>query len=154
MNDCEQAFLLNACLDGEMTPQDRDLFERHLRQCPQCAADLERLRKLAEAIGTAARTRPAMPPEAIARLHRSIDRLPSAGVVRLAEKLAAVAAMILMACSVSLLRQSPAQAAASGAPAWEAESAAQLASEPAAAGSEELLARWMVQDLSRKGAHE
>ena len=46
MNDCEEASRLTAYHDGELSPSDRAQFERHLSQCPRCAAELGRIRKL------------------------------------------------------------------------------------------------------------
>ena len=37
--------LLSAYLDGELSPKEADLVERHLRECAYCAQDLESLRQ-------------------------------------------------------------------------------------------------------------
>ena len=45
--NCEQIRPnLVAYLDGETTPQGRAEIETHLQTCPQCAAELDRLRAL------------------------------------------------------------------------------------------------------------
>ena len=95
-----------------------------------------------------------MPPGALERLHRSVDLLPSVGICRMAEALAAVAAAILVACVIGLARQTPQQGKIGAIPVWETAAVARQSSELAYAGSEELLASWMAQDLSWKGEHD
>ena len=43
---------LNRYLDGELPVRDRDHVERHLRECPSCRSELERLRVVADAMAT------------------------------------------------------------------------------------------------------
>jgi len=38
-------------LDGELDPKTRQMVEEHIKQCPQCAAELEEMRKIREVLG-------------------------------------------------------------------------------------------------------
>ena len=152
MNECDQTVRVNAYHDGEMPADLREEFERHLRQCPQCSAELERLRKLTNLFCSMPEME--MPPMALERLHRTVDLLPAMGIYRTAEALAAIAAAILIACIIGLARQTTVQASDSAIPVWETAAVARQPSEFAFGGSEELLASWMVQDLAWKGEHD
>ena len=146
MNDCQHAIRLTAYHDDELSPEARAELELHLRQCPPCQAELKRIREISRMLGSAAG--PEISPAAMARLHRAIDLEPAAGIRRMAEALAAAAATILVACVIGLARQSPARGAPAEMPVWETSAVARQGAEPASGGSEELLARWTVQDLS------
>jgi len=152
MNDCEQASRLGAYHDGEMSADCRTDFERHLAQCPICAAELERIRGLARLLGFL--PLPQISQSALARMHRKVDALPSTSIRRMAGALAAAAAMVLVVCTIGLARWSPAEGAPIAMPLWEAQAVAQQAAEPASGGSEELLASWMVQDLSARNNND
>lgn len=148
MNECEQAGRLGAYYDGQMSPDDRAAFERHLGGCTRCAAELASLRGLSRLLMSVC---PApMPLAAMDRLHRAVDMLPSGGILRMAKALAAVAAMILAACLLGLASSGPSAEPPGGMPVWEAQAVAQAPTETASAGSEELLASWIAQDLSWK----
>ena len=79
MSECEQAIRLNAYHDGELSPAARADLERHLGQCPQCSAELERLRRLRGMF--ASLPRPELPAFSRQRLHRAVERLPAAGIM-------------------------------------------------------------------------
>ena len=151
MNECDHASRLSAYHDGELTPPESAELEAHLRQCPQCAPELERLRGLSRALGSL--VPPAMPAASVQRLHRVIDRLPSVGLRRLAEALAAVAATILLICTVGLSWRTSAAAPARSVAIeeWETAAVAQPSVLMTTADSRELLARWMVRDLGQEG---
>jgi anti-sigma factor RsiW len=152
MNACEQASRLSAYHDGEMPFDLRLQFERHLRQCPGCLAELERMRGVTLMLG--GMPRPEMPPEVLQRLHQAVDFLPAAGVRRMAAALAAVAAIILVVCMIGLASQASAGGTAGVMPVWESAAVGQPLPEPASGGAEELLAGWMVQDLSWRDRHD
>ena len=152
MNECEQAGMLGAYHDGEMSPDRRVDFEQHLRQCPQCAAELARIVRLTGLLGCLGGQE--MPRSSLDRLHGAVDLLPSAGIIRMARGLTAVAAMILLVCMIGLTRQAPARGSLSGMPLWEAEVVTQESVEPPSSGPEELWASWVVQDLSRRGEYD
>jgi anti-sigma factor RsiW len=150
--ECEQIGRAGAYHDGELVGAARADFERHLAGCADCAAELARARGLARMLGGMGS--PALPAGSLARMHRGIDRLAQAGVVHMAEVMAAVAAAVLIVCMAGLARPAPAQRAVGALPDWEAEVVVQQTVDTPAGGPEELWARWMVQDLSRKGGHE
>ena len=152
MNECEQSSRLGAYHDGEMSAQSRAEFERHLRQCPRCSAELDRARKLTNLFSSMPALE--MPRAALEQLHRTVDLLPAAGICRMAEALAGVAAAILVACMIGLARQTPAQGKIGAMPVWETAAVTRQPSELAFGGTEELLASWMVQDLSWKVEHD
>ena len=152
MSECEQASRLGAYHDGELSPEAVAEVEAHLCQCPPCAAELRRLRGGSWVVG--ALVPPQIAPSAVQRLHRVIDRLPSAGLRRLAEALAAVAATILVACTIGLaLRTSP-QARTVSLDELDMAAVTQPSVLAASTGPEELLAGRMVQDPSGRDADE
>ncbi len=153
MSECEHSSRLSAYHDGELPAAGRAELERHLGECPRCAAELEAIRKLSRLLGTALPEE--MPAALPARLHRAIDRLPSPkSIIRLAEALAAVAAGILLTCILALSWQSPTSASPDIPPAWEIEAAVGPADEASADSSEQSLVSWIVLDLSRKDEHD
>lgn len=118
MNECQHASKVMAYYDGEIVGQARTDIERHLDECAACRADLERLAALSSILGEA--PAPQMPQAALDRLHQSVQRLPSRGVLRLAEFLSAAAAAILVFCAVGLMYKGGPSANAAGLPAnWE-----------------------------------
>ena len=50
MEHFEYELLISCLLDGEITPQEKEKLDEHLRQCPECAALLEELRADAEGL--------------------------------------------------------------------------------------------------------
>jgi anti-sigma factor RsiW len=155
MNDCEYAARIGAYHDGELPSAAADEMEEHLRRCGACSAELARLRDLSRAIGSIAP--PAIPPAVLRRTHVAIDRLSSLGVRRLAGALACAAAavLVLSAAGLSLRSSAPAKAIPAAASAvtieeWEPAVIAQPDAVLAATDSRELLARWIVSDLSRE----
>lgn len=149
MSECEQATRLIAYHDGEMSPDGRMAVERHLRQCPACAAELRRLAAMSELLASI--PQPDISPRARRQLHWAVDRMASSGIRRMAETLAAVAATILIVCAIGLARQNSAQATTG---LMQDVETAQLSAEPVQGGSEELLARWIVQDLPLGDPHD
>ena len=155
MNGCEQANRLGAYHDGELAGPDRAALERHLRQCPSCAAELARIRRLTDLVGSA--TPPAMPRASLDRLHRAVESVRSTGIVSLAEAMAAIAATILLTCILTLALQGPAEGSTSPMPApWEVESVRPQSPDagPGAGAPEESLMGWMVQGLYEKDEHD
>lgn len=159
MNDCEHAVRLGAYHDGELSAAQRAEVEAHLAGCPACAAELKRIGRLDGLLAhLASSTREEIPPAVLARLHRSVRRLPATGIVRVAEALAGLAATILVTCVVGLTTgQTPARARETPAaiPVWEAQAVVQPAAggattEPAPANSDELLGMWISMDLSSR----
>jgi len=150
MMECRQADRLSAYYDGELPEPARVAVEEHIRGCPACAAELGRLQRLSQLVRAAGRSE--MPPQALDRLHRSLDLQPKIAILRMAEVFAAVAASILLFSSVWLWRISTARDAAGPIPVWETVAVAPQDSPGVAA--QEQLAQWIVQDLSWKNGHD
>ena len=147
MNECKQAERLGAYYDGELSGAARAEMERHLGQCPSCAAELKRLGRLSELFSTAAA--PKLSPAALRRFHDGIDTIPMADLRRVAEVVGAIAASILLVCSIWLVKGRP---AIDVIPVWETVAVARQ--EMPTAAPEEELGQWMVQDLSGKNAND
>jgi anti-sigma factor RsiW len=148
MNECRQSERLGAYHDGELSGAARAEMERHLGQCPACAAELERLGRLSELLVAAAA--PKLSLAAKQRLHNGIDTIPMADLRRVAEICGAIAASILLVCTIWLVVKT--RATTDAIPVWETVAIAQQ--EPATAPEEQLLAQWMVQDLSGKNIND
>jgi anti-sigma factor RsiW len=122
MNDCPFQPLLDACHDGELDAAMQRRFALHLGDCPACAAGLEALDDLSVRIAitaAGAATGAQDCGQALARMHRAIDRAAAAAaqrgatqvvvkpwssrVVRFAAPFAAIAASILIVGGVWLL---------------------------------------------------
>jgi anti-sigma factor RsiW len=147
MNECEHAQRLGAYHDGELVGAARAEIERHLRQCPACAAELQRLGRLSGLFSKAAA--PPMPPAALRRLHKGIDAIPMADLKRVAEICGAIAASILLVCTIWLVKT---RTAVDAIPVWE--TVAVVRQESPTAGPEEQLGQWIVQDLSGNNSHD
>jgi anti-sigma factor RsiW len=152
LSECQYADRLSAYHDDELSPPARAEVENHLAQCPACAAELARMEKLSQAFA-GLRTPPQVSPRTMQRLHRRIDALPGLAIARLAEALTAVAASIVIACG-AWLWSSSAPAGAAAMPVWEAAVLQKPAEAAPPQASEDRLAGWIVQDLSREGGHD
>jgi len=150
MCELEKTGRVSAYHDGEMAPEEQLAYERHLAGCGECRQALEELRRLSRAFG--ALQAPALGAEALQRLRRTASAATETVVVRLAERLAAAAAAILIA-SLGWAWISPAQTARTPATAVAWEWAA--ASAGAASATETTqIAQWIVDDLSLEKGHE
>jgi anti-sigma factor RsiW len=152
MNDCPQASRLGAYHDDEMPTPYRAQFQRHLEQCPQCARELQRIEAMSGLMNSL--PRPEMPPLALARLQRKADAIPFANAGRMLETLAAVAATILLVCVIGLTRNSSSGQSIEPIQAWQTQAMAPQAEDLSPGASEELIAGWMVQDLTARGEHD
>ncbi len=153
MPDCEHSRRLSAYHDGELLPEECRDLEEHIRHCPPCARDLERLRSLSMVFGSA--EMPGMSPDAFERLHSSVGSIREGLTVRMAGVLTAAAAAVLLVCSVWLWQARVTQESyVGGGPAWEGAAVRpQLAVSPSADG-EMQLAQWIIEDLSRENGHD
>lgn len=94
--------LLSAYLDDELSPQARSAVEQHLRDCPQCTAELQRLREASQIIGGS--TFEALNATELARIHAAIDdQKEEQPILRLGMMLSALAASILIISSAWLM---------------------------------------------------
>jgi anti-sigma factor RsiW len=150
MTECRQSQRLSAYYDGELSAASRAGMEEHVRGCPQCAAELARMRSMSQLIRAAGRAE--MPAEALRRLHLSADLQPKITLVHTAEVLAAVAAAILLFSGVWLWRIAAARDAAAQIPVWE--TVAVAGQDPSGVAAAEPLAQWIVQDLSRNNGND
>jgi len=160
VSECEHSGRLGAYHDGELDAAGQAAVEQHLRRCASCAEELGRIRKLSELLGGISTPKPSV--EVLHRLHETADLACARPLRRLAEALTAVAAAVLIACSAWLWR-SPTAAGPAGQtalketvrtmPTWET-SAVQGPAEPSARNSEDQLALWMIQDLTRENRHD
>jgi anti-sigma factor RsiW len=148
MSQCQHNAGLQAYLDGELSVEATEVMAQHLRQCPSCAVQLDRLRALATLLASA--PRPHIPDVTLYRLHMRVDRLPAGVIRRTAEALAAMAAMVLIGCTIAVATMSrPAGASQAVVPVWEVNAITQTPEQPSGT-PEEQLAMWMAQDLSRE----
>ena len=153
MSECEHASRLSAYHDGELPAASAAQMEEHLRGCRACGVQLEQLRALSRMLREV--KRPGLPQGALERLHRKLDLLPGAGMRRMAEAVAAVAASILVACCIGLATISGAgESAAAMASEDELLAVSQQDTATQATGGDEQLATWMIQELSGKNAHD
>jgi anti-sigma factor RsiW len=150
MMECKHAHEMSAYHDGEIPEPSHAALAEHVRGCPVCAAELARLDRLSRLIR--ATGRPQMSAQALERLHRSVDLQPKVALLHVAEVFTAVAAAILLFSGVWLWRISAAGASAEQIPLWE--TVAIAPQDLSAAASQEQLAQWIVQDLSRKNGHD
>jgi anti-sigma factor RsiW len=151
LSECQHADRLSAYHDNELDPQARAEVQTHLAQCPACTGELARLERLSQAFAGLPAVQ--VSPHTMQRLHRRIDALPGLTIARLAEALTAVAASIVIACG-AWLWSSSAPAGSATMPVWEAAVLQKPAETAPPQASEDRLAGWIVQDLSREGGHD
>ncbi|MDY7010182.1 MAG: zf-HC2 domain-containing protein [Planctomycetota bacterium] len=144
MTECERAQQISAYYDGELPASAVAEFEEHLRQCPDCAAELADLRELSRLVGKLAE--PKIPSHLLHRLHRSADYSSRAGIWRMAKAISAVAAIVLLVCSSWLWHLSGSDVNAGESLPWEA-FALRSTDFPAQRTSDEQLAIWIIEDL-------
>ncbi|HZZ41481.1 MAG TPA: zf-HC2 domain-containing protein [Tepidisphaeraceae bacterium] len=151
MNSCEQNQNIDAYLDGELSPSARTQFEQHLALCAICARELARLRRLS---ATVASYRPTLSADALERIHEAVAQTWDMGIIRLARRISAVAAAVVLAGSLYLTFFQTGQATAS-VPVWEQTAVTDVQQQPDAvvagssSGGEQVqLAEWIVSDLS------
>jgi anti-sigma factor RsiW len=114
MNSCPFHDWIGAYHDGELDESRRAQMDQHLEACPPCAAELAELKKLS---GLFVETElPRLSPMAMRRLHRRLDAAADEGVIRLARVASALAACILVAAAVALMRLQPSQTPAAEPP--------------------------------------
>ena len=151
MSECKYARQLGAYHDGELPPAQAAEVEEHARRCSACAADLARIRALSQMLKSAQGAQ--LPPAVLERLHRRVDLTPAVSMRRMAEAVAAVAAVVLVTCSALLATASGGSRSAGSLPeGWEM-AAVWHATEQSTTSADEQLAV-MIQDLSRESAHE
>jgi anti-sigma factor RsiW len=140
---------LNAYVDDELPAGERQRVEAHLAICVACAREVARLRKLSAAL---AGYRPVLSGEALSRIHEAIAETWDLGVIRLARRISAVAASVVLFGSLYLTFFATDTATAGAVPAWEQAAIAPTAVQPvvdSAEGAEQVqLATWITTDLA------
>ena len=151
MASCERNRKISAYHDGELPAEECRELEEHIRQCSSCAQELGRLRSLSGFF--AAAEMPRVPSDALDRLHGAVGTVKDVTVLRLAERLMAAAAVLLVVCAVWFWRTGTAKETGIG---WlqDWEIAAVSVQAPAEASSDEMLTRWIVSDLSRENGSD
>lgn len=152
MGACDRVRKVSAYHDGELGAEEARLMEAHLAECPVCAGELRTLRALS---GVLSRAVPLEAPEPVmARLYATASDVRERVVIRLAERLMAAAAAVLVACGVLLWTSGRTSANAElQAAAWE-RAAVTLHVEAAPTGEDQQLAQWIVQDLSKETGND
>ena len=105
--ECEFKQFLMAYHDGALDEARRAQIERHLPQCPACAAELGQFRSLSRFIETSVSLPAGLSQIARHRLHQRIDAAMDDGLLRAARIVSAIAACVLAGCSIALLRSNP-----------------------------------------------
>ena len=146
MSECDQMHEASAYYDGELSPEERQHFEAHVAQCASCASELQALEQLSGLLRDAVPS--TVPPETLAHLRRAAR---VAQVVPLARRLTALAASILVACSIWLW-STAGRGPTTGAVRWEV--VAMTLPESADVDEAQLTARWIVADLSLENGHD
>jgi Putative zinc-finger len=101
MSECPNNLRLSAYHDGELDESGRAEVERHLRDCPSCAAELAQLREMSRLF--ASQESPRLLPIAVHRLHKKVDDAMEEGLLRFMRVFNAIAACVLIAGSAWLM---------------------------------------------------
>jgi anti-sigma factor RsiW len=104
MAECEYQNSLTAYHDGSLDPQRSAQIESHLAQCPGCSAELARLRSLSQLIQSNVSLPAGLSQIARHRLHARLDSAMDDGILRAARFISAIAACVVVGCSIGLLR--------------------------------------------------
>lgn len=153
MSYCKHSRMLNAFHDAEL-PEDqcRDL-EKHIRQCPSCAQELERIRSLSALLAKALTAE--MPAEALRRLHQSLGSIRERVMLRVAEVFSLAAAIVLVVCSAWLWHAGKVQEFdADSVAAWETTAVTLKVEDTSPAYAEEQFAGWILDSLSEGKEHD
>jgi anti-sigma factor RsiW len=146
---CPNIPQISAYHDGELAGEQREQIERHLRDCPQCAAELDELRRLSQQLAEAA-PRPALSLEAARRLHDHVEELTDRSVLHFAEILSGLAAAVMLAASLWTAR--PASVAAEPVAPWE--QAIAMVPQDQTSRSPIRTVEWFVSELSPDDASD
>ena len=153
MSVCKYSRQLNAYHDGELSSAALAELERHLESCPPCTEELERLTHLSQLL--AGVSIPEMSAGVPARLHGAIGSVREVVVVRMAERLIAVAATVLVVCGLWLWHANGASKPYDGPlEGWEIAAMTLEVVEAPDVSPEELLTQWIVTDLSRENGSD
>ncbi|MGA2439826.1 MAG: hypothetical protein ABSH08_02610 [Tepidisphaeraceae bacterium] len=145
--NCPTSEQLSAFHDGEIDEIRWLEIERHLRQCPLCAAELERLRTMSRLVETAPAAR--LSPIGLHRLHRRVNQAMEEGLLRFVRVLNTIAACLLIAGSAWLMVKTRAdqtvESPMPAAPPW----VDVVSDSPSGAASTPAAAWYLAEDSSR-----
>jgi len=145
--DCRFGRQLSAYHDGELPEAERTALEAHLARCPACRAELAGIQALGRLVAEAGRA--PMPEGLLERAHRRVDSAGEVVVVRLAERLMAAAAAVLLVC-VLYLYQANRTEAAPPLEEWAPTLISQRVPTSQESGTVDPLVRWVVADLGEE----
>lgn len=161
MSGCNNFIKAHAYHDREMSAAERQAFESHLQDCPDCQVELGNVRRMSRAL--VAYQTPEPRAHWLAELQRGADKrvpLPDAEVLRTLRPMAAAAAVVL-ACGVGWMgfRARPGSATSSPGDAGmslAADSAAAnfKAASPTQEQDQLQMAQWIVADLNHEAGYE
>src|SRR5271163_2413992 len=92
---------ISAFHDDEVDDAHRAEIQAHLRDCPSCAAELDRLQAMSRLLMAAPEMR--LSQIGLHRLHRRVDQAMEEGLLRFVRVFNAIAACVLVAGSAWLL---------------------------------------------------
>jgi len=143
--DCGFSRQLSAYHDGELPPAERDALTAHLAECDACRGEMAGLQALSRLVSGAGRA--PLPQGLLERAHQRVDAAGEVVVVRLAERLMAVAAAVLLACGIYLYQAGQTQAA-SPLEDWAPTLISQRLPASQPPGTVDPMVRWVVADLT------
>ena len=151
MSECEYSRKISAAYDGELPEDERQKLKRHVQECTQCRRELREMRALSNLLGGL--EAPSMSPDFLPGLHSSLSETQRRPILlRTARRLTAVAATILVGSVVWLWQfDATGESPPTVPPQWERLVVVQEDEGYDEATREELLAEWIVEDLSREG---
>ena len=117
MNECDRTRRVGAYHDGELTAVEGERLESHLGGCPPCRAELRAVTEVSALLRTTAAAE--APAGLLERLHAAVAALRDRLIRRFAYRVAAVAAAVLIACTVWLWRADATETASTRAWEWE-----------------------------------
>jgi predicted anti-sigma-YlaC factor YlaD len=144
MADCPFTNQVHAYHDGELDQVAQEQVKQHLLACPSCRAELSQLASLSRLLEENLTVE--IPPVVRRALHERADRQPTLGLQHWAEASAAVAATILLVCSL-WMSHLPSRGGQATLPVWDSQ--AMVVSDNSPDGSEEML-KWMAQDMAQE----
>jgi anti-sigma factor RsiW len=145
MNACGFRARIGPYYDGEVAAEERRRIELHLAACAACRQELAELSQLSAQLAAAG---PGWSAEAQDRLHGRLEAQFQRAPLRTARAMLALAACLLLACTLWVWQARPADAAAAP---WETLAANPQPDSGGSNSPQVATAKWIVQDLSGAG---
>jgi anti-sigma factor RsiW len=113
MTECTHIQEIGAYHDGQLDAARAETIERHLRECPACAAELAQLQGISQWFAEAAEA-PSMrlSQMSLHRLYAKAEATLDQSILRAARWISAVAAIVLVASGAWLMKMQPSQTTA------------------------------------------